>query len=139
MSRRIGVLLVAVLVAATVLSTGQARAYSADDEWNTCYDNGWGYVVCADDEVANAIWSAAADYGVDGDLLMRVAACENDFLWWPVGPYGELGIFQFLPDTFYGITGGAGDPQNVWDAAYAAAWAFANGDAGWWTCYWIVG
>lgn len=124
---------IAGLLGATVQPTSADYANGEN-----CYDNTWGDVVCAEDWVAEAIWSAANYYGVDGDLLMQVAACENDYLWWPVGPYGEVGIFQFLPDTYYWLSGGYGDPASVWDAAYTAAYGFSQGWAGLWTCYWRI-
>lgn len=105
---------------------------AAADE--VCFDNTWGDVVCAPDWTAEAIWSAADYYGADADTLFALAACENDYDPWAVGPYGEIGIFQFLPDTFYWLTP-SGDIWNTWDQAYTASWAIANGWGWLWTCW----
>lgn len=103
-----------------------------------CYANTWGDVVCADDWIADIVWDAASWYGVDFDWLMMVAACESNFRPETVGPYGEIGLFQFMPSTFTWMAGGSGDIWSTADQAFIASWAFSQGLSGHWTCAWRV-
>lgn len=106
---------------------------AAADYGDACYWNPWGYAPCADENTVAAIQTASNRYSVDYDWLMTIAACESDFVEDLVGPYGEIGTFQFLPSTFYWIKP-YGNIWDVWDQADAAAWAFANGWSWLWTC-----
>lgn len=98
---------------------------------NNCY---WahGYLSCAPAWIAKTIRGAAARHDVSADWLIRVAACESDFNPNAVGNAGEIGIFQFLPQTFY--DNGGGDIHSVYDQAEVAATMFANNLSGQWTC-----
>lgn len=85
------------------------------------------------------IRDAAARHGVSGERLVQVARCETGGTFNPnaVGRLGEQGIFQLLPVRGLGATFrtmGYSDPFNVWEASDFAAWAFANGLSGHWTC-----
>lgn len=100
---------------------------------NTCVDNTWGSVSCAPGWIAEAIFSAAATYGVDPWVLMRVAACESHFDPNAIGAAGEIGLFQIFPgeQSEYGIA----NPWDVWDSANGTARAFSQGKAFRWVCY----
>ncbi len=92
----------------------------------------WGSQVCAPSYISNAIYAAAAKYGVSGSWLMSVAACESGFNPQAVGRAGEIGLFQFMSSTYYAYS--SGDIWNVWNQADAAARMFSMGLAGHWTC-----
>ncbi len=91
------------------------------------------------DDVIATIREAAARHGVSADRLVQVARCETGGTFNPnaVGRLGEQGIFQLLPVRGLGATFrtmGYSDPFNVWEASDFAAWAFARGMAGHWSC-----
>ena len=92
----------------------------------------WGGQVCAPAYIADAIYSAAARYGVGGDRLFNVAACESGFNPGAVGAAGEIGIFQFMRSTYYAY--GSGDIWNVTNQANTAAYMFSIGLSYEWTC-----
>ena len=84
-------------------------------------------------QVIAIIRAAAAQYGANGDQMVRVARCESSF-----NPHaydagsGASGLFQFMPGTFYGHGG-----HDIWDAtdqSNVAARMFANGQSGQWSC-----
>lgn len=110
--------------------------YKAPRARSSCFDNTWGEVVCAPGWISDAIYSAAAYYGVSSWLMLSIAACESNFDPSTVGWAGEIGIFQWLPSTWDWI--GQGSIWDTWDQAYSTAWALANGYASHWTCYWRV-
>ncbi|HXA42691.1 MAG TPA: transglycosylase SLT domain-containing protein [Candidatus Solibacter sp.] len=84
-------------------------------------------------QIIAIIRGAAAQYGANGDQMVRVARCESS-----LNPYaynrssGASGLFQFMPGTFYGNGG-----HNIWDPtdqSDVAAKMFARGDSGAWSC-----
>lgn len=92
-------------------------------------------------EVTALIYEAAAYYGVDGDYLYAVALCEtggtlrSDL----VGRYGERGVYQWHARGQWWVTpmGRAGYPipaGNLHGDVFMAAWSFANGYGGAWSC-----
>ena len=81
--------------------------------------------------VADIIAAAAMRYGVNPAYLIRVARCEsglNPRAYNPAGPY--IGLFQFLPSTFYSY--GGRDIYSAYDQADVAARMFARGLASHW-------
>jgi soluble lytic murein transglycosylase-like protein len=118
-------------VEAEVEELPETGGYAAPS--GVCVDSTWNSVDCAPDYIAEAIFSAAAYYGVDPWVLARVAACESHFDPYAVGAAGEIGLFQWFTDEWAAY--GSGDIWNVWDQAYATAWSFANGRASHWVCY----
>jgi soluble lytic murein transglycosylase-like protein len=82
----------------------------------------WGYQVCAEPWIAEAIYSAGGAYG---DWMFQVAACESGFNPAAVGPNGEIGLFQFEETTFYAH--GGVDIWSVYDQSRVAASMFAQG------------
>ncbi len=98
------------------------------------------------------IW--AGRYGLSGDALAAVARCESQFDPAAVGDGGaSVGIFQFRESSFEFLRqlhnsqplSVAGDFEEVRDwtnplaQAHMAAFGFANGYAGWWSCRWAGG
>lgn len=100
---------------------------------SSCYANSWGDVVCAEDWVADDVADASAYYGVNYDTLMALAACESNFVVDEVSWAGAIGLFQFLPDTFYDFSDG--DVWSVRDQSYAAANALSRGYGYYWDCW----
>ena len=86
----------------------------------------------AQDWVIQEIYAAGARYGVSGDWLLRVAICESELNPAAVGRNGEIGLFQFMPSTWYAW--GGGDIWSVWEQADLAAWAFSAGLSHHWVC-----
>lgn len=90
-------------------------------------------------EIAAIIRAAAAKYGVDEELLLRVAYCESRYD--PLaynGVLGASGLFQIIPGTWraYSVYAGYAG-ASVWDPvanANVAAWMFARGEARQWAC-----
>jgi hypothetical protein len=81
--------------------------------------------------VTEIILAAAARHGVDGPYLVRVARCEsslNPRAYNPAGPY--VGLFQFLPATFYSY--GGREIYSAEDQANVAARMIARGMASHW-------
>lgn len=83
-------------------------------------------------EYEAAIYDAAARYGTSGDWLVAVMYCESGGDPNAVGQYGEIGLFQYMPSTWYGW--GGGDIWNPWEQIEMTAWAFANGLSHHWVC-----
>lgn len=80
--------------------------------------------------VATIIREAAAKYGVDAELLLRIAQCESG-----LNPSAKnrnssaSGLFQFMPSTYRNSPSGAAG-LSIWDPranAEAAAFKIANG------------
>lgn len=86
-------------------------------------------------EIVQVIYNAAAIYGQSGGDLLRVAQCESGLNPNAVnGSSGASGLFQFMPGT-WATTPYAG--QDIFDPvanAEAAAWMWANGRRGEWSC-----
>ncbi len=90
-------------------------------------------------EIATIIRDAAAKYGIDPELLLRVAYCESRYD--PLaynGILGASGLFQIIPGTWRANSVPAGYAgASVWDPvanANVAAWMFARGGASQWAC-----
>jgi len=88
-----------------------------------------------DDEIIQIIHAAADQYGQNRDDMLRVARCESVLDPNAVNSSSQAsGLFQFLPSTW------ASTPfadQDIFDPvanAEAAAWMWANGRRGEWTC-----
>jgi hypothetical protein len=99
----------------------------------TCFWDTWGSTVCAEQWVADAVWNAAAYYGVSYWTMMTLAACESGFYIYEVSWAGAIGLFQFLPDTFYDFSNG--DVWSVHDQSHAAALAISQGYGWYWDCW----
>jgi soluble lytic murein transglycosylase-like protein len=84
--------------------------------------------------VIPTIRQAAARYSVSGSLLVRVARCESSFNTRAVGSAGEIGLFQFKPATWQTTPYRRFSIWSPWAQANAAAWSFAHGRSGQWTC-----
>lgn len=82
--------------------------------------------------VIDAIYYWGAYYGVSGDWLYRVAACESGFDPYAIGPNGEIGVFQFMPSTFYAY--GGASIYDPWDQARVASQMFSQGLSWHWVC-----
>lgn len=86
--------------------------------------------------IESVIRSAAAEFGVSGDRMVRVARCESTLN--PNAKNGQYGgLFQFSDKTFNwfaSMSGLGGSKWNASDAARMASWAFANGYASHWEC-----
>ena len=89
-------------------------------------------------DIEATIRDAAARQGADPDQLLRVAWCESRYNPNAVNPSGASGLFQFMPATWAANSVRAGFAgASVFDpaaAANVAAWMFARGSAGQWTC-----
>lgn len=96
------------------------------------------------DDLARA---SAAYYHVNADHLVKTMKCESHGDAAAVGDHGRTyGLMQFHQDTFdwmKGLAIKAGEPfqtfayKNPESQLKLAAWAFANGYAGHWSCYHI--
>ena len=96
------------------------------------------------DEVQATIVYWANHYGVDPNWMLGVAKCESGFSpaainhGYYAGGGNPSGIFQFLPETFYGNAAKIGlVAANLWDyhhQAQVAAWMFSVGQSGQWEC-----
>jgi hypothetical protein len=79
-----------------------------------------------------AIYAACAKHGCDGAQLVRVMYCESGGDPSAVGAQGELGLFQYHPQSH--------NPAGYWAASdpylqiEIAAQDFAAGLAGYWVC-----
>ncbi|HET7700395.1 MAG TPA: G5 domain-containing protein [Candidatus Limnocylindria bacterium] len=90
-------------------------------------------------EIVAIIRNAAAAWGADPDQLLRVAYCESRY---NPDAYnassGASGLFQFMPRTWAANSVRAGyGGASVFDPvanANTAAYMFANGQAGQWSC-----
>lgn len=84
------------------------------------------------EQVIQEIYYWADYYGVSRETLYRVAQCESNFNPSAVGYFGEIGVFQFMPGTFYGY--GDGDPWYYKDNIRVAAMMFSQGLSYHWVC-----
>jgi len=128
-------LFIVVIIATAILVTplSSSEKVSASE---ACYPNTWGDVVCAPDWINEAVWEASQFYGASHWELMSVAACESNFDPDTYGPYGEVGLFQWMPETWDWIA--YGDRWDSYDQIWSSAWAFANGYQSHWTCFYRV-
>jgi hypothetical protein len=99
-----------------------------------CYDTTFGYTKCAPKWIDEAITHEAKRYKVDRDLMMQIAACESDFRPTTLGAAGEIGIFQWMPSTWY-TSNTVGDIHDSWNQSTNAAKFIKDGYAYWWTCW----
>jgi uncharacterized protein YraI len=101
---------------------GNSGGVDGSDGWST-------------DEIIAIIYAAAANYGQNGDDMLRVARCESGLD--PSNltpPYSASGLFQFLPGT-WATTPFAN--QDIFDPvanANAAAWMWSVGRRNEWVC-----
>lgn len=90
----------------------------------------------ASGSIQQIIINAANEFGVPPSYLLSVASCESGFN--PNASNGShFGLFQFLPSTYaaYAPLAGAGpDYWNPTNNARTAAYMFAHGQSGQWTC-----
>lgn len=92
----------------------------------------------ASSDVIATITHWANVYGVDPAWLIRVASCESSFrqsatnYGYYAGGGNPHGIFQFLPQTFYG--NGGKDYESYDDQARVAAYMFSIGQWVQWEC-----
>lgn len=99
--------------------------------------NSGGIVVLPNAYIVQAIDHYAAVYGVSPAYLEAVAMCESRMEPGQVGPLGTVGVFQWLPGGVWDETpqAAAGESPRDLDADIsAAAWAFAHGLGGNWSC-----
>ncbi len=88
--------------------------------------------VSAQSGYESAIYDACARYGCDGSTLVRVMYCESGGNPYAVGPNGELGLFQYHPQSH--------NPAGYWAASdpylqiEIAAQDWAAGLGGYWVC-----
>lgn len=93
------------------------------------------------------IHAAAAEFGVDGDRMVRLARCESTLNTWAInGRSRASGLFQYLPSTWERARwrlverGLAEHPYEPWDvfnpiaAARITANVISEGGASWWEC-----
>lgn len=68
------------------------------------------------------ILAAAAEYGVDGQLMLRIARCESGLNPRAVNASsGALGLFQHLPSLWPARAAGLGYPPEAWSDPTANA------------------
>lgn len=88
-----------------------------------------------EEEIIDIIYAAAAEFGLDGAEMVRIARCESNLDPYNVTPpYSATGLFQFLPST-WASTPYADD--NIFDPALnaqAAAWMWTHGRRNEWEC-----
>lgn len=89
-------------------------------------------------DIEATIRSAAAEFGVDADELVRVAFCESSFRPLAVGRAQEIGVLQFLPRTFEANARRLGytiaDITDVRAQARVAAEMWSRDQAWQWSC-----
>lgn len=77
------------------------------------------------------IHQAADEFGVDGNLMVRIARCESGLRWWAVNITSRAsGLFQHLPQYWAGRAEAVGMPD-AWILdpranARAAAWMLST-------------
>lgn len=82
------------------------------------------------DSITETIYAAAAEFGLDGDYLLSVAACESDLDPGAVNEVGYYGLFQFDEPTWAAYGYGS-----IWDPiaqSRTAARLLAAGEADRW-------
>ena len=114
------------------LAIGDEATDQTGTTTDTTVDTGAG---SGETDIVQIIYNAAAMYGQSGDDLLRVATCESGLNPYAVNSSSQAsGLFQFLPST-WATTPYAG--QDIFDPAAnaeAAAWMWANGRRGEWSC-----
>ncbi|MFN2587003.1 MAG: transglycosylase SLT domain-containing protein [Actinomycetota bacterium] len=80
--------------------------------------------------IAEIVYSAAAEYGISGEYLLSVAACESGLNPSAVNPAGYYGLFQFGSGTW--ATEGYGSIYDPVAQARTAARMLAGGQASRW-------
>jgi hypothetical protein len=94
--------------------------------------------IAVSSDVIAAITKWASYYGVDANWLLRIAQCESGLnqsatnYGYSAGGGNPHGVFQFLPQTFYG--NGGRDYDSFDDQARVAAYMFHIGQSGQWEC-----
>jgi uncharacterized protein YraI len=87
------------------------------------------------DEIVAIIYAAAANYGQNGDDMLRVAQCESGLDPSNVTPpYSASGLFQFLPGTWASTPFANEDIFDPVANANAAAWMWSVGRRNEWVC-----
>lgn len=84
-------------------------------------------------QIIDIITAAGRRYGVEPSYLIKIARCESSLnirAYNPAGPY--IGLFQFLPSTFY--ANGGKDLYNPYDQSDVAARMISRGMARHWGC-----
>jgi soluble lytic murein transglycosylase-like protein len=88
--------------------------------------------------VISILEAAAAEFGRNKDLFLKVAFCESSFRQYALGRAGEKGVFQFMPRTFEANARRLGYTlADIWDVraqARVAAEMMSRGQAWQWTC-----
>jgi soluble lytic murein transglycosylase-like protein len=82
------------------------------------------------DSITETIYAAAAEFGLDGDYLLSVAACESNLDPGAVNEVGYYGLFQFDEPTWVAYGYGS-----IWDPiaqSRTAARLLAAGEADRW-------
>ncbi len=89
-------------------------------------------------EIEHVIRTAALEFGVDQDALLRVAVCESQLDPLAIGPADELGLLQFRPKTFRANARALGytlaDILDVRAQARVAAEMWSRDQQWQWTC-----
>jgi hypothetical protein len=81
----------------------------------------------SDEEVLGAIYAAADAYQQSRADMERVARCESGLDETAYSVRGEMGLFQFHPETWAQTPYGATNPYDPWNNANAAAWMWSQG------------
>ena len=100
---------------------GQSTSAGSSSQWS-------------EDQVVGFITDAANAYNQSPDDMVRVARCESGLNPYAVGSGIYYGLFQFVPSTFAGTPYGDGDIFDPAANANAAAWMWAQGRKGEWSC-----
>ena len=90
-------------------------------------------------DVPTLLREAAAEYGLDGGRLMRIAWCESGYNPQAVSPAGHKGVFQFSDGTWLWASRAAGyagaSPFDAEANIFSAAWLMSRpGGYAHWTC-----
>lgn len=87
------------------------------------------------DEIIAIIYDAAAQWGQNGDDMLRVAQCESGLDPYNVTPpYSASGLFQFLPGTWASTPYANDDIFDPVASANATGWMWSVGRRGEWVC-----
>lgn len=107
----------------------------------TCRPRARSYPPGVKGPVKRSIYDGALTFGIPYSVLLDVARCESNLD--PQADDGRhMGLFQFLPSTFWhgarGLRGRTGiRARTYWnplDAAYVAGYLFVTGNAQAWSC-----
>lgn len=92
----------------------------------------------AEPDVLALIRDAARRWGLDEQLMLRIARCESELNPKAAGPAGQLGLFQFSPATWRWASVAAGladaSPLDTRANVEAAAWLLATDGPHHWGC-----